>query len=386
MKKLYTLLVAATLMAAGTVQAMADETHPWAGTYTLMVSEDTYLNTSDSIAALYGITYPDTFDITIEWVGEEYRITKFMSYDLKDMANGGVLFTATDDKYGTITTKSYVLKYYKDIPADTTIVGTDTTIVARDYDALVLWGDGSSNLPVSVEKQSDGQISIGGFCLSTASIGRGGTTPSGWYYPCTPLNGGDVKETYDWVGYYKVTASFVYAMDGGNYPETFLMEIKEDDWGNLYVAQFAGYETGEINWNALYVVPNDKDGDKATIDNSFFNTLVTLDAETYTNLVLLDSFGAQEGIALTHNGTDETISIDYFNIGKQELFGTPETVCYYLGATAVKITEEEADAISAPEASSAIAPTGTYNLSGQSISAPRKGQIIIRDGKKTLAE
>lgn len=385
MKKIYSFILAAILMIAGSAQALADDAHPWAGTYTLMVTEETYINTGDSIANLYNITCPDTFKIKIEWADTCYCITEFMGYDLHNMKDGGIRFTLSDDNNATFNPSGYVMKSLKEeVKADTTIVDGDTIITPADYDRVVLWGPGSSTASISLERQSDGQIAISEFCLATSSA-VGGSIYAGWYGRCVPLNGGDVKEQYDWVGYYKVTADYVWPMvDDMTFPETFIMEIKKDDWNNLYVNQFAGYDTGTPNYNALYVNPNSKDGDKATIDNSMFNVLTTLDATTYTNLVLLDGFGGQDGIALTHN-SDETISIGYFNIGKSEFFATPESVCYYLGATAVKISEEEAASISAPKATAASSSV-MYNVSGQRIAAPRKGQIFIQNGRKYLAK
>ncbi len=144
-------------------------------------------------------------------------------------------------------------------------------------------------------------------------------------------------------------------MDGNDYPEEFVITVKKDAFDNYYITRFMGHDTDLLNLSAL---------------------------------VLLDGYGQNGKVQITHND-DDSFDIDYFDLATFGFADTEATVvCYYLGATAVKITEDEAnefetgiDGIKVTEhASDAV-----YNLAGQRIQSPVRGQIYIQNGKKFIA-
>lgn len=178
-------------------------------------------------------------------------------------------------------------------------------------------------------------------------------------------------------------------MDGNDYPEEFVIAVKKDAFDNYYITRFMGHDTYLLNLSAFYVTPDEENGSIAYIECAqYMNQIKLADGTTYTYLVLLDGYGQNGKVQITHND-DDSFDIDYFDLAT---FGFADTeaavVCYYLGATAVKITEDEAnefktgiDGIKVAEhASDAV-----YNLAGQRIQSPVRGQIYIQNGKKFIA-
>jgi len=380
MKKFYAFILTAVLSFCGTTQALADDAHPWAGTYTLMKAEEG-LYYEGNAAEAYGFEFKDTISITIEWCDSVYMVTNFIGFDLKNMKNGGIKLNVEDDKYATIPTNQYQINVYKHFDEDSYVdetTGDTITVPAADY-GLVLWGqDGASYTPITLIKQTDGQIKTPGFGLwfSTGS----GVSPVCYYDTCVPLNGGDEEKAYDFKGYYKYTASFAWNMEETKWPETFVMEVCADNIGG-YINQFLGYDVGSLNYGAIYCDPDPKNPSQANITvMDGFNLICKINGVKYS---LRDGYSDFGPIKLSYNEKNDNVDVDYFNVWNNS---TKSEACYYLGGTAVKISAEEAAAlaadIKAPTATTA-APSAIYNLNGQRISKPARG-IYVKDGKKFI--
>lgn len=394
MKKLYTLLLLAVLSFCGAAQAFADDEHPWAGTYTLMLVDDVPYHYMPDEAAHWITAIPDTFEVTISWNEDanKYLVTKFYNYEVNNLSAGGLEFKVIDEKNAQIIPTGTKFHKFEVLPADT-IYGEyededgqmvkDTTYYSETVVGLEL-SDGTNYMhsynPIEVRKNSDGQISLGAFkVLFSERIASGIFV---WSDGATPLNGGDVIENvqHDFTGFYKVTADFLFAMDEVKWPETFVMEIATDEWGS-YLAQFLGYDVATPNFNAIYVDPDKKNGNNGQITISDgFNTIASIGGKTYK---LLDGTSADGPIKLSYNEKDGSVTIDYFNILCVE---DQMESAYYLGCTATPITAEEAAAIKNPEMASQKNASPIFNLRGQRVSAPTAPGIYIINNKKVLVK
>lgn len=383
MNKIYSIILAAVLSLCVFTSAFADDAHPWAGTYTLM-KLDEGVNYHNEQAEAYGFTMVEQFTIKIEWCDTCYMVKEFLGFDLNKMDKGGIMLEVEDETYAYIPTKRYKINVYESFPEeDYYDEDSGETIHYNAYTVgLALWGqDGNSATPITLRKQSDGQIKINGFGLwlegSTAN-------PVCYYDACVPLNGGDPEESYNYEGYYKVTADWVMNMEEDvKWPETFVMAI-ENIQGYGCLTQFLGYDVMTPNWGAIYVDPDPKSssGGLITIMDGF-NVITTINGKKY---YLTDYNSEAKSIKLSYNSKNDAVSIDYFNVYN---YTDKTEAAYYLGCTAKKITKEEADelasSISLAE-SSAPASSAIYNLAGQRITSPQKGQFIIKDGKKYLVK
>lgn len=395
MKNIYFFLLAALFMVAGTANAQKDAAHPWAGNYTLMITEEEPYQYLPESAAEWIKEVPTTFEVTIEWNAEQekYLVTKFYNFEVNNLSAGGLEFKVTDDKFAQIIPSGTKFHKFTTLEPDTVVTeeeledGTvvkDTTYYGNTVVGLDLCDGGTlmyGKNPIDVIMNSDGQISLGGFKIIYGD--REGQGFFIWTDGATPLNGGDVQEKHNYTGYYKVTADWVMNIEEVEWPETFVMEIAEDEYG-AYLAQFVGYDVATPNFNAIYV-DNDKknpaNGVISIMDG--FNSITTINGVTYS---LCDYDTKPTSIKLTYNEKSNTVSVDYFNIRNNS---TGEAAAYYLGATATPISKEEADALATSVSSVKVATPASaamYNLNGQRVIAPQKGQIIITNGKKYLVK
>lgn len=396
MKKIYFFILAAMLMIAGTANAQKDAEHPWAGNYTLMlVDDEPYQWVPEDAYNYIEKELPTTFEVNIVWNAElnKYLVTKFYNWDVNNLADGGLELKVVDDKFAQIITAGPAYHKFEVLAPDTVVTeienedGTitkDTTYYKETVVGLDLV-DGTSMMngkePVDVMMNSDGQISLGAFKILFKN--REGQGFYIWSDGATPLNGGDIQEKHNYAGYYKVTAEWVMNMESMEWPETFVMEIAEDEYG-AYLAQFLGYDVATPNFNAIYVDNDKKNPINAMISlMDGFNVIATIDGVKYS---LVDGTSAAANIKLTYNDKNNTVGIDYFNIKNNS---TGAESAYYLGCTATPITKEEADALAASVSTvkaATPASAAMYNLNGQRISAPQKGQIILTNGKKYLVK
>lgn len=395
MKHFYSLLLFAVLSFWGSAQAFADDEHPWAGTYTLMLVDDVPYHYLPDEAAQWITATPDTFEVTIAWNAEanKYLVTKFYNYEVNNIAAGGLEFKVIDEKNAQIIPSAYKFHKFTVLPADTLyeeyededgVMVKDTTYYSETVVGLQLCDGGNMMYglePIDVRKNSDGQISISsGFKVIYGDRSTNGFVV--WTDGATPLNGGDEIEfvQHDFTGFYKVTADMQFAMDEMKWPDTFVMEIATDEWGS-YLAQFLGYDVATPNFNAIYVDPDKKNGNKGQITlMDGFNTIAEIDGKTYQ---LLDGTSTTGPIKLTYHEDSNTLEIDYFNIWS---VADQMESSYYLGCTATPITADEAAAIKNPSIIIAKEANAVYNLRGQRIAKPTAPGVYVINGKKVIVK
>ncbi len=385
------MILAAVLSLCCATQAFADDEHPWAGTYTLMLVDDSPYSYLPESADQWITSVPDTFEVVIEWKADanKYLVTKFFNYEVNNNASGGIEFKVIDEKYAQIIPFGTKFHKFGIQEADTVYseyededgqIVKDTTYYRETVVGLEL-SDGTNDMhgkePIDVKKNSDGQISISAFKVIYGDRESNGFFI--WSDGATPLNGGDTAdEKHDFTGYYKFTCDWnPFLMDDVVWPSSFLMEIATDEWGS-FLAQFLGYDVATPNYNAIYVDPDKKNGMNGQITvMDGFNTIAEINGKHYQ---LRDGFSADGPIKLTYNEKDGSVTIDYFNVWCVE---DQAESAYYFGGTATPITAEEAAAIKAP-AKEATSDSAIYDLTGRRIAAPVKGQIYIQDGKKLI--
>lgn len=407
MNKFYSFFAAAALLVLGTFSAYADDAHPWAGTFTLMCSDDApylyytnYETGEDDFSCIkYGYEPKAEFNVTITWMEEEgiYKVTNFFGFDCD--ANGGYELKIVDEKNAQIILPEDRSMYYHTfdtIPADTTYEtledGSADTIVSGPYIVgLKLW-DGSGSFPgfepIDVHMNSDGQISLGGFKVMWYSP-EGKQIPSVWFTGAVPLNGGDEPEEvveHDWKGIYRmdVNMDMNMSLDGNEYPLSGVFEVGDDGFGNFVVTKFLSYDTKAANalTGGIYISQSKKKDNTGSIDCDAFMNFLQTDETGFAGLALYDGFGNNGGIEIVYKEATNTIEMDYFNIGQFD-GAAAELACAYFGAVCTPITEEEALAITSVK-SFQPAEKQIFNANGVRLSEPQKGINIIReviDGK-----
>lgn len=403
MKKIYYFILAAMLMVASTALAQKDTEHPWAGNYTVMLIDDEPLHYLNESAGKWIESIPDTFDVTIEWNAEQgkYLVTKFYNYTTNNLEAGGFELQVIDEKNAQLIPVKGVYHKFTVLPPEEVINETvdESGVVTRDtvsYSETVVGlelCDGGNNMysyePIAVKMNSDGQISIDAFKIIFKD--RDASSWFVWTDGASPLNGGDEPEEitpYDWSGYYWITVDpfNVFALDGNEYPTEGAMEISKDASGNFIVTKFLGYDTAAANafTGGIYLTPNSKKANKATIDcSAYMNLLTSTDDFGMAGLVLCDAIGANEGINIEIDETTNTVTIDGFNLVNWDAMAdVNEQVAMYFMADAVK---GDATQIEDVAVKSAVV-TGMYDLTGRRVASPRKGQIIITNGKKIITK
>lgn len=403
MKNFYYFILVAMLMVTSTASAQKDTEHPWAGSYTVMLIDDEPMHYLPETAAEWITSVPDTFEVAIEWNAEQgkYLVTKFYNYTTNNIEDGGLELKVIDEKKAQIIPVKGCYHKFTMLPAEQVItekVNDDGKVVkdTADYSETVIGlelCDGGSSMysyePIEVTMNSDGQISIDAFKILYQY--REGTGWFVWTDGATPLNGGDEKEDvvpYDWTGYYWITVDpfSIFALDGNEYPTEGAMEIAKDASGNFIVTKFLGYDTASANafTGGIYLTPSTKKANVATIDCSeYMNILNTTDDLGMSGLVLCDAMGGNGSINIEIDESTNTVSIDVFYLVNWDgMTATSEQAAMYFMADALK---GDATAVKTPAIASTPS-TEMYDLTGRRITAPRKGQFVIANGKKHICK
>lgn len=395
MKKLYFLMLAAMIMIAGNAMAQKDSEHPWAGTYTLMLADDTPFHSLPESAAEWNVLTPDTFEVTIEWNAElsQYRVTKFYDMTTENLTDGSFELKVIDEKNAQIILVKEAYHVFGIQPAGT-VVSEDGEEVTYENDTKVkaTLTDGGNNTwsyePIAVFMNSDGQISIDAFKVLYSDRSNMGWIV--WTDGAVPLNGGDepvAVEPRDWTGTYTMTVPDYYcmALDGNEYPNQGAFEIAKDDNGNFIVTKFLGYDTALANAffsGGIYLTPSKKNVNKATIDcDEYMNLLESTEGMGMAGLVLCDGAAANGPINIEWNEETQTISFDMFYFMHWDGMSgeAPTEAILYIGADAVK---NDPNAITGITKKDIV--KGIYDLSGHRVTSPQKGHLYIINGKKVI--
>ena len=390
MKKLYLFMLAA-MMIAGNAMAQKDSEHPWAGTYTLMLT-DPYHSMPES-AAEWNVLTPDTFEVTIEWNEElaQYRVTKFYDLATENLTEGSFELSVIDEKNAQIILVKQAYYVYGIQPAGTIVdENGDEVVYEKDTKVTATLVDGGNMMfsyePIDVFMNSDGQISLGAFKVIYSD--RSSTGWMAWTDGAVPLNGGDEPvevEPRDWTGTYNMTIPDYYYMelDGNEYPLQGTFEISKDDGGNFIVTKFLGYDTALANafTGGIYITPNKKNANKATIDcDLYMNLLEATDDMGMAGLVLCDGSGENGPISIEWDEETQTITFDMFYFMHWDAFSSeaPTEAILYFAADAVK---DGTNAIT--EITKETTAKDVYDLTGRRVEKMEKG-IYIVNGKKVV--
>ena len=392
MKKLYLFMLAA-MMIAGNAMAQKDSEHPWAGTYTLMLT-DPYNYLPES-AAEWNVLTPDTFEVTIEWNEElaQYRVTKFYDMATENLTEGSFELKVIDEKNAQIILVNEGYYVYGIQPAGTIVDENGEEVVyENDTKVKATLVDGSNTMfsyePIDVFMNSDGQISLGAFKIIYSD--RSSTGWIVWTDGAVPLNGGDEPvevEPRDWTGSYTMTVPeySCMALDGNEYPVQGAFEITKDDSGNFIVTKFLGYDTALANafTGGIYLTPDKKNANKATIDcGEYMNLLEATDDMGMAGLVLCDLTGSNGSINIEWDEETQTITFDMFYFMHWDGFSTegPTQAALYFEAAAVK---DGSNAIT--EITKETTAKDVYDLTGRRVlnTENLKG-IYIVGGKKVV--
>ena len=401
MKKLYFSMLAVMLMAAGNVMAQQDAEHPWAGNFTLMIPEDDPFHYLPESAEEWNVATPDQFEITVEWNEEmqQYRVTKFYDLATDNLTEGSFELKVIDEKNAQIILVKEPFHVYGIQPAGTFIVDGEEVTYDSEYKVSATLCDGSNNTwsyePVAVYMNSDGQISIDAFKIIYRDRSSMGWIA--WVDGAVPLNGGDEPvdvEPRDWTGTYWMTVPRGYYMsyDGNEYPQEGDFEVSKDDSGNFLVTKFLGYDTATANSfsGGIYITPNKKNANKATIDcDEYMNLLQATGNYGMAGLVLCDGAAENGPIDIEWDEESQTITFDVFYFMNWDAMSgeAPTDAALYFGANAtVKSDATLVETVAVQK----TAGDEYYDLSGRRLAGPTKGINIVRsaqgkqNGKKVI--
>ena len=334
---------------------------------------------------------PDQFEVTIEWNEElqQYRVTKFYDLTTDNLSEGSFELGVIDEKNAQIILVNEMYHLYGIQPAET-VIEDGEEVTYNEYKVGATLCDGSnltwSYEPIPVYMNSDGQISIEAFKVLFRD-----RTSMGWIVwsdGAVPLNGGDEPinvEPRDWTGTYWMTVpdNYFWGLDGNEYPIEGEFEISTDDSGNFLVTKFLGYDTATANTfsGGIYITPNKKNANKATIDcDEYMNLLYATDDYGMAGLVLCDGAAENGPVAIEWDEASQTIIIDMFYFLHWDAMSgeAPTEAAIYFGASAA-VKNEGSTAVKAI----AVQNNGNeyYDLSGRRLTAPTKGINIVRSAQ-----
>lgn len=305
--------------------------------------------------------YPETFTFTIIKDADKYYVTEFLSQNIEAITNGGFLLNVDGDK-ATI--------------AEGQLVG------ALDAETF-LYVKGPYGGDIELKKVGNNITNNSyGFSIYEGANAASATNPAYYYGSTAYANvGGDIAETKDYSGTYKVSCAPAYDLSEGAAPAEGTIEIVEKD-GKFIVTKFLGMTPFTMDYELMYFTPDTKDVNKGTINSTMLKYVENDANGNYVYWGIADVNLTSDPVAVTFDEdgnlhiTDICIAKYTCDASSFAITGTPELVAWYSNMTGVKVAGDEPDAIATLGSENGNAEY--FSLSGARLAAPQKGMNIVR--------
>ena len=291
---------------AGTLKSAAggSQTFAWDGTWNVKVASASDVIVADGGAS--GVEWPAEFQMNVAYdeASGAYYVENFMDFDIRNLNQGGLLFTPDADGAGasiTLDGGSYQVALLKSN-------GDGTFLQLTNQNGLKSPG-------IKLSRNEDGTFSVEPFFVQNLDFNTGAAKPVVFYNSSVATKEAAEPEepAFDWAGTYAFSGEPV-SKDGSDYPASFYVTIEyfeatEYTDAAYCVTSFMGNDVYDMNYGGIELTIAE-DGKSATLANG---NVYSLGGGTF--LKIFDATATANPISITLN-EDGTLSMADFTIVK----------------------------------------------------------------------
>ena len=291
---------------AGTLKSAAggSQTFAWDGTWNVKVASASDVIVADGGAS--GVEWPAEFQMNVAYdeASGAYYVENFMDFDIRNLNQGGLLFTPDADGAGasiTLDGGSYQVALLKSN-------GDGTFLQLTNQNGLKSPG-------IKLSRNEDGTFSVEPFFVQNLDFNTGAAKPVVFYNSSVATKEAAEPEepAFDWAGTYAFSGEPV-SKDGSDYPASFYVTIEyfeatEYTDAAYCVTSFMGNDVYDMNYGGIELTIAE-DGKSATLANG---NVYSLGGGTF--LKIFDATATANPVSITLN-EDGTLSMADFTIVK----------------------------------------------------------------------
>ena len=291
---------------AGTLKSAAggSQTFAWDGTWNVKVASASDVIVADGGAS--GVEWPAEFQMNVAYdeASGAYYVENFMDFDIRNLNQGGLLFTPDADGAGasiTLDGGSYQVALLKSN-------GDGTFLQLTNQNGLKSPG-------IKLSRNEDGTFSVEPFFVQNLDFNTGAAKPVVFYNSSVATKEAAEPEepAFDWAGTYAFSGEPV-SKDGSDYPASFYVTIEyfeatEYTDAAYCVTSFMGNDVYDMNYGGIELTIAE-DGKSATLANG---NVYSFGGGTF--LKIFDATATANPISITLN-EDGTLSMADFTIVK----------------------------------------------------------------------
>ena len=289
---------------AGTLKSAAggSQTFAWDGTWNVKVASASDVIVADGGAS--GVEWPAEFQMNVAYdeASGAYYVENFMDFDIRNLNQGGLLFTPDADGAGasiTLDGGSYQVALLKSN-------GDGTFLQLTNQNGLKSPG-------IKLSRNEDGTFSVEPFFVQNLDFNTGAAKPVVFYNSSVATKEAAEPEepAFDWAGTYAFSGEPV-SKDGSDYPASFYVTIEyfeatEYTDAAYCVTSFMGNDVYDMNYGGIELTIAE-DGKSATLANG---NVYSFGGGTF--LKIFDATATANPVSITLN-EDGTLSMADFTI------------------------------------------------------------------------
>ena len=291
---------------AGTLKSAAggSQTFTWDGTWNVKVASASDVIVADGGAS--GVEWPAEFQMNVAYdeASGAYYVENFMDFDIRNLNQGGLLFTPDADGAGasiTLDGGSYQVALLKSN-------GDGTFLQLTNQNGLKSPG-------IKLSRNEDGTFAVEPFFIQNLDFNTGAAKPVVFYNSSIATKEAAEPEepAFDWAGTYAFSGEPV-SKDGSDYPASFYVTIEyfeatEYTDAAYCVTSFMGNDVYDMNYGGIELTIAE-DGKSATLANG---NVYSFGGGTF--LKIFDATATANPVSITLN-EDGTLSMADFTIVK----------------------------------------------------------------------
>ena len=291
---------------AGTLKSATggSQAFTWDGTWNVKVASASDVIVADGGAS--GVEWPAEFQMNVAYdeASGAYYVENFMDFDIRNLNQGGLLFTPDADGAGasiTLDGGSYQVALLKSN-------GDGTFLQLTNQNGVTTPG-------INITRNDDGTFAVEPFFIQNLDFNTGVAKPVVFYNSsvATKEAAEPEKPAFDWAGTYAFSGDPV-SKDGSDYPASFYVTIEyfeatEYTDAAYCVTSFMGNDVYDMNYGGIELTIAE-DGKSATLANG---NVYSFGGGTF--LKIFDATATANPVSITLN-EDGTLSMADFTIVK----------------------------------------------------------------------
>ena len=291
---------------AGTLKSATggSQAFTWDGTWNVKVASASDVIVADGGAS--GVEWPAEFQMNVAYdeASGAYYVENFMDFDIRNLNQGGLLFTPDADGAGasiTLDGGSYQVALLKSN-------GDGTFLQLTNQNGVTTPG-------INITRNDDGTFAVEPFFIQNLDFNTGVAKPVVFYNSSVATKKAAEPEepAFDWAGTYAFSGEPV-SKDGSDYPASFYVTIEyfeatEYTDAAYCVTSFMGNDVYDMNYGGIELTIAE-DGKSATLANG---NVYSFGGGTF--LKIFDATATANPVSITLN-EDGTLSMADFTIVK----------------------------------------------------------------------